>query len=109
MLTSPKNLVLDDIEKLPNSNEMVENIVCSLQNISNDGSLHKELVANGLIDVVRKFIDLFLAQARSQNEAGENEQVEGLNLKVMPTGALGLIKAISVIIMNLSASPHIQT
>ena len=34
--TKINNIELDDIERLSNSNEMVENIVCSLQNISND-------------------------------------------------------------------------
>ena len=96
--------VLDDIERLSNCNEMVENIVCTLSNISNDFSLHHELIANGLIDVIRKYIDLFLAEARKGNRYGVDEVVEGIDLAVMPTGALQLIKAIALIISNLSGN-----
>lgn len=100
--------VLDDIERLPDSNEMVENIICTLSNISDDDSLHRELISNGLVEVIKKFIDMFLEQAQEVNEMGVNEIQEGLELNVMPVGALNLIKAITIIIMNISSNPDVQ-
>lgn len=35
---------MDDIERISDSNEMVENIICTLSNISNDHFLHRELI-----------------------------------------------------------------
>ena len=51
---------MDDIERISDSNEMVENIICTLSNISNDFFLHRELIQNGLVEVIRKFIDMYL-------------------------------------------------
>jgi len=58
---------MDDIERISDSNEMVENIICTLSNISNDFFLHRELIQNGLIEVIKKFIDMFLEQAQEMN------------------------------------------
>jgi hypothetical protein len=83
---------------------MVENIICTLSNISDDFSLHRELISNGLIEVIKKFIDMYLEQAQETNEMGIDETEEGLELNVMPVGALNLIKAITIIIMNISSN-----
>jgi hypothetical protein len=53
---------------------MVENIIYTLRNISFDVSMHQELLQNGYIEVIKKFVDLFLASARQQNDRGINEQ-----------------------------------
>ena len=76
-------------------------------NISNDSSLHQELINNGLLDVVRKYVDLFSACAKTENKLGEDETVEGIDLDVMPVKALELLKCIIVIAMNLSNSPQV--
>ena len=49
-------MVDDDIEKHEDSNIMVENILYTLSNISNDFNLHQELIHNGIIDVIHKYI-----------------------------------------------------
>ena len=36
--------ILDDIEREKDSNQMVENIIFTLKNISEDESMHKELL-----------------------------------------------------------------
>ena len=43
---------LDDIERLQNSNQMIENIIFTLSNISNDHNMHQELLNNGIIEVI---------------------------------------------------------
>jgi hypothetical protein len=48
---------MDDIERNTDSNEMVENIICTLANISNDFELHNELIANGFVEVAKKFVE----------------------------------------------------
>lgn len=88
---------------------MIENIVQTLDNISSDVSLHSELINNGLIEVIQKFVLLFAAQCQTQNVNGVNEKLEGLNLlKTMPTSALKMIKCIAQIIHNLSLNPGIE-
>jgi hypothetical protein len=52
--------LVDDVEKCQNDNNMVENVLESLYNYSNDQSLHHELINNGIIEVIRKYVDLFL-------------------------------------------------
>lgn len=59
--------VQDDIERLPDSNLMVENVIKTLSNISLDHNLHQELISNGLIDVVKKYVQLVLDTALPQN------------------------------------------
>ena len=78
----------DDIEKLENSNEMVENTIQTLKNLTNDFELHHELVTNGLLECVRKYIYVFLSVAKQSNPEGINEVQEGINLLVMSSGAL---------------------
>lgn len=57
---------------------MVENIICCLRNISSDNNMQTEIIANGYIDVVKKFIDLFLDTARECNDDGINEKLDGI-------------------------------
>jgi hypothetical protein len=45
---------------------------------------------------------LFLDEAKEVNDQGINEKVYGIQLNVMPTGALNLIKAVCILIANLS-------
>ena len=104
-----KQPVLDDIERLSNSNEMVENIICTLSNISRDHTLHQELIHNGLIDVIKGYIRLFLKHAKQENDLGIDETVDGIQLlQTMPTGSVQLIKSLSQILLNISQNPAIQ-
>lgn len=99
---------LDDIEKLDDENEMMENIVCTLDNLASDMTIHGELLQNGVMNVVARFIELFMASAKEENDMGINELNEGIDLSVMPVGSLKLIKAICSIMMKLSQEPQIQ-
>ena len=58
----------DDIEKFSDCNEMVEGIICTLSNVSNDFAMHPELIHNGIIDVVSRFIQIYLEKAKLVNE-----------------------------------------
>lgn len=87
---------------------MVENIVCALDNLASDASLHGELIAHGLLDVVRRFVDLFLCSTRTGDDGGADDPHEGIELLSMPTGSLKLIKAVASLMMKLSQEPHIQ-
>jgi hypothetical protein len=87
------------------SNEMVEEIICTLANISGDSVLHQELIQNGFLEVIAKFIKLVLGTAKEMNSIGINEDVEGIELKVMPYGTLNLIKSIALTMRNLSTNP----
>ena len=99
---------LDDVERLKNANMMVENIVFTLANISADQQQHQELIHNGLIEVLQKVVKLFTDCRRERNAQGINEFEEGMVvLKVMPTGALKMIKSVSDIINNLTQNTAI--
>ena len=98
----------DDIEKFDDSNEMVEGIICTLSNVSNDYCMHPELIHNGIIDVVSRFIQIYLEKAKLLNENGVNEMTDGIELSVMPVGALNLIKAITLIIKNLCSNQQVH-
>lgn len=98
----------DDIEKLENSNEMVENTIQTLKNLTNDFELHHELVTNGLLECVHKYIYVFLSVAKQSNPEGINEVQEGIDLLVMSSGALQLMKAISIIILNLTLNTNLH-
>lgn len=99
---------LDDIEKQDNDNEMMENIVCTLDNLASDVAIHGELLQNGVINVIARFIELFLSSAKEENGMGVNELQEGIDLSVMPIGSLKLIKAVTSLMMKLSQEPQIQ-
>lgn len=64
---------LDDIERLQNSNQMLQNIICTLSNITGEMELQHELVQNGILDCVKKFVNLFLDCAQKMNSEGINE------------------------------------
>lgn len=51
---------------------------------------------------------MFLEQAQEMNYEGVNEIEDGLELSIMPVGALNLIKAVTIIIMNISSNPEVQ-
>ena len=55
--------VQDDIERIQDSNEMIENILFTLSNISNDLGMHEELIMNGMLEVIQKYVELFLSEA----------------------------------------------
>ena len=46
-----------------------------------------------------------LKSAKQCNEEGVNEKEQGINLKVMPTGSLQLMKAIAQTLNNISENP----
>ena len=78
---------------------MIENIVFTLSNISNDHNMHQELLNNGIIEVIQSYVKLFVGIARLENAKGINEFEQGVNiLKILPTGALKMIKSITEII-----------
>lgn len=87
---------------------MVENVVCTLDNIASDVNMQSELIAHGLLDVVARFVQLFLASAKEANDVGVDETVDGIELSVLPTGPLRLIKAIASLMMKLSQDPQVQ-
>lgn len=100
---------LEDVERLQDSNLLVENILHSLSNISKDETLHQELVANGLLEVYRKFVNLLLSSAMNPNPKGVNEEQEGIDLlAVVPSGTLSMMKSIMNSLVNLSTNPAIQ-
>jgi hypothetical protein len=84
---------------------MVDEIICTLSNMSSDFAMHKELIHNGIIDVIQRFIQIFLEKSKLVNDQGVNELIDGIELKVMPKGALNLIKAITLIIQNICSNP----
>jgi hypothetical protein len=98
----------DDIEKFTDSNEMVEGIICTLSNVSNDFEMHPKLIHNGIIDVVSRFIQIYMEKAKLLNDKGVNELTDGIELNVMPVGALNLIKAITLIIKNLCSNNQVH-
>ena len=87
---------------------MMENIVSTIDNLASDVSIHGELIQNGVVNVIARFIELFLSSAKEENSMGVNEVREGLDLSVMPTGSLKLIKAVTSLMMKLSQEPQIQ-
>lgn len=50
--------VIDDVERMSDSNLMVENIIQTLLNISYDKTMHMELLLNDVFEVIKKFLDL---------------------------------------------------
>ncbi len=92
----------DDIEKVEEHNQMIESLVFSIANITNDPRTHFELLQNGLIDIFKKFLKLIMQQAYVENQFGIDETNEGIELSVMPMGTINLIKSISTSILNIS-------
>ena len=107
-MKTSKEMDYDDIEKFSDSNEMVEGIICTLCNVSNDHEMHPELIQNGIIDVVSRFIQIYMEKAKLLNDQGVNELTDGIELNVMPVGALNLIKAITLIIKNLCSNSQVH-
>ena len=77
-------LITDDIESFDDSNTMLENVIQSLANISTDFALHSEMLNNGILDVIKKFVDQFLQCAKRRNSNGEDETQVGIDLEVIP-------------------------
>lgn len=100
--------ITDDINKYLDSNEMIENVIQSLMNISNDLTLHEELIKNGLLEVIKKYVHLFRACLKSENSAGEDETVVGIDLEVIPVEPSQLLKCLILMMMNLSSNPCVQ-
>lgn len=86
---------------------MVEEIICTLSNISNDFDMHQELISNGIIDVIHRFINIYMEKSKIINNEGINEMIDGIELKVMPVGALNLIKAITLIMKNICSNKEV--
>ena len=87
---------------------MIESLVFSIANITNDPRTHYELLQNGLIDIFKKFLKLIMQQAYVENQFGIDETNEGIELSVLPIGTVNLIKSISTSILNISQVPSIQ-
>ena len=68
--------------------------------------MHQELLNNGIIEVIQSYVKLFVGIARLENAQGINEFEQGVNiLKILPTGALKMIKSITEIIFQISRNP----
>lgn len=100
----------DDIEHLEDSNEMIENVLTSLSNMSEELTLQEELIGNGILEVVRKYLHQCIeVVSRKQLEEEAAGQQDGTQLlAVLPSGSLNLMKAISVIMLNFSWEPSTQ-
>ena len=69
---------------------MIENIVFTLANISNDQEYHEQLIQNGLLKVIQKYVKIYI-----------EKKSEGIDIKMLSTKSLNLIKAICAIMTNL--------
>ena len=94
--------VLDDIERVPNSNLMVENTILTLRNISNNFNMHEELLQNGFLEVIKKFLDVFFYAIKSSKEHDVEGEILEIDLESMPLGCVNLMKALMVTILNFS-------
>ena len=99
---------LNDIDLQRNNNTLVENLLGTIDNLASDASIHAELVENGVVEVIGRFISMFVSSAKEQNNMGINEVQDGIDLSVMPTGSLKLIKSVASLMMKLSQQPDIQ-
>ena len=52
-------------------------------NISNDFTFHKELIKNGVLDVINKYVTQFKSCAKTINGMGVDETVEGMDLDIL--------------------------
>ena len=71
-------------------------------NISNDASIHKELIKNGVLDVINKYVTQFKSSAKTINNMGVDETVEGMDLDVLSVEDVQLIKCLIVVMLNFS-------
>ena len=74
-------------------------------NISNDPSVHLELINNGILDVIKKYIELFNSCAKTENKLGEDETIEGIDMDVIPIEALEVLKCVIGMAVNLTGNP----
>lgn len=83
--------MLDDIDRLSNSNLMVENIIECLSHISYDHSMHLDLMTHGYVEVINKYVSLLTGLDETD-----------MSLAFLSTGCVNLAKAIVQTILNIS-------
>lgn len=112
-LTSNQNLLadlitedfLDDIDHCHNSNAMVEAIVKTLANISYSVGCHRELLDHGVIEMMKRLLQIYCPYAYGSPAKQSHEWVE---VNLMSMGNINLLKSISVTIQNLTKNPEAQ-
>lgn len=80
---------------------MVEKLIETIANITNERGIHMELIQNGVVRMIRKYVYLFL-----ERTSFEDEEVE---MQGLPIAALNLAQAIARMVMNICLnSPDVQ-
>ena len=98
------SVLLDDVERAADSNEMVENIFCTLEELSHDEMCVVALVDSGVVGLCHAYVDLVVSTAVRTVEADETQTGIDL-LAAMPTRTLELIKSIASVLLNVTACP----
>ncbi|CDW78052.1 UNKNOWN [Stylonychia lemnae] len=97
----------EDIDKINNSNQLIEEIIGTIANISAFNDSHSQLIDLGLLDKFKNILGLFcpfqyqLGYRVQQNQ----EQVE---LTAMSLGNIKILKSISQTIYNLTLNTEFQ-
>ena len=72
---------------------MVEKLIKTIANMSCDQSLHNQMIENGIIQMLKMYVQLFLNQA--------TELEEDIQMEVFPIICLNLVQSLSKTIMNI--------
>lgn len=93
---------VDAVERASDSNEMVENVFSTLEELSFDEHLIKKQIDAGIVGLCHAYVELVAATA--VRNAAVDEVETGIDLlAVMPTRTLELIKSVANILLNVSA------
>ena len=103
---------IDDIEKVRDWNEVIENSLSALDNIASDVSTHQDLLHYGIFDLLALFIEQFIQVSReSQNpdldadedEASKPQHLDSqVDITSFPDSTLCLLKCLASLFMKLS-------
>ena len=83
----------DDIERIRDENKLVEKLIQTIANISQDLSVHQELIENGLVPLIKKYVVYFSAKAQPY----ESE----VDMELFPIIALNVVQSLSIAIVNI--------
>jgi hypothetical protein len=73
---------------------VVEKLIKTISNLTQDQSIHQELIENGLVLMIQKYVDLLVSKALPH-------EIE-IDMEVFPIIALDLVQSLSEIIVNIS-------
>lgn len=95
--------VLDDIDRVDDTNTIVENTVQTLCNLSSDHTQHRELIDNGIFKLIQKFLaDLrYFAKTTLGKHAG-------IDFKDLSNGTVSVFKAFIKILLNISENAEVH-